>query len=342
MFEREGMELEIAEAAASLLEQSWSSAARRAWLANRAFPPHAWQQGAATGWFDVLVEEAAGGLGLGPVAACAIAEAAGRALLPGPLVDSMVLAPLPHPVCVLRGAQARMRSGVVSGTGLAADWADAARRLVVDAGDVIVAVDPADVGVKVAVGESLDQFRQPCSVDLMGAAVFEVVAEGAAVSTWRARTRSLGLVIHASILLGVAGAALDMAVAYAGARRQFDRPIAAFQAVQHRLADMKVLVESLRSAGYRAQIALRDGPPDEAAAHAVIAKAHASAVAREVLEDALQVHAGIGFTADHDLSLYMLHGLTLQTALGDERTLRRELGLQALSGRTTTRREAEV
>jgi alkylation response protein AidB-like acyl-CoA dehydrogenase len=127
--------------------------------------------------------------------------------------------------------------------------------------------------------------------------------------------------LAAAMLLGLAGRMLSMSVAYARSREQFGRPIASFQAVQHRLADMAVAVESMRSLCYLAQLG---------AAPAAAAKAHASAAAREVAESALQVHGGIGFTAEHELSGYFLRTLELRSAWGDEHVLRRELGRRLL------------
>jgi alkylation response protein AidB-like acyl-CoA dehydrogenase len=128
-------------------------------------------------------------------------------------------------------------------------------------------------------------------------------------------------VLAASMLLGLADRMLAMTVDYARSREQFGRPIAGFQAVQHRLAEMAVAVESMRSLCYLAQLG---------AAGAVATKAHVSAAAREVAESALQVHGGIGFTAEHPVSAYLLRILELRSAWGDEHALRRELGLRLL------------
>ena len=128
-------------------------------------------------------------------------------------------------------------------------------------------------------------------------------------------------VLAAAMLLGLADRMLSMSVDYARSREQFGRPIAGFQAVQHRLAEMAVAVESVRSLAYLAQLG---------AVPAAAAKAHASAAAREVAEAALQVHGGIGFTAEHPLSAYFLRTLELRSAWGDEHALRRELGLGLL------------
>jgi alkylation response protein AidB-like acyl-CoA dehydrogenase len=344
LLEREGVEQDIAEAAEALLSKAWTPEIRRAWMAERIFPMPTWYQGAEAGWLELMVDEADGGLGLGPVEACAVAETAGRHLLPGPLTETIVASTLirgpavrasfGRSISCLQGP-ADLRSGVLSASSLAGEWAANAALLVVDVREAIVGVDPNGRGVKVRKLDSLDAFRQACLVDLEGAEVALVLAEGPSAEAAGINLRNVALVMHASSLLGLAEAMLTMALNYARERRQFDRPISSFQAVQHRLAEMKVLVESLRSACYLAQVTVRDQPSGGATRAATVAKAHGSWVAREVAEGALQVHGGIGFTAEHDLSLYLLHSLTLQSALGDEQHLRRELGLKTLTRPTT-------
>jgi alkylation response protein AidB-like acyl-CoA dehydrogenase len=107
----------------------------------------------------------------------------------------------------------------------------------------------------------------------------------------------------AAEMCGGAAAALDMSVEYAKIRKQFDRPIGTFQAIQHKLADMKVLLENARSLVYYAAWALDNRAPDARLA-AAMAKAYASDACLRVAGDAIQAHGGIGFTWEHDLHLY--------------------------------------
>jgi len=117
-------------------------------------------------------------------------------------------------------------------------------------------------------------------------------------------------VLLAAEQLGTSQRALEMAVAYAGERRQFGRPIGAFQAVKHLCADMYVGVESLRSAVRAAAWAADARTPDHGAL-ASLAQAIASSVAAEATDANLHVHGGIGFTWEHPAHLY------LRRALGD-------------------------
>ena len=117
-------------------------------------------------------------------------------------------------------------------------------------------------------------------------------------------------------LLGVATAAMDMAVEYAKVREQFGKPIGSFQAVKHRCADMLVDVEGMRSAVYWAAWCVGAGAPDASIA-ASTAKAWAADASKRVLASALQVHGGIGFTWEHDLHLYMKRAQLDQVSFGD-------------------------
>jgi alkylation response protein AidB-like acyl-CoA dehydrogenase len=117
-------------------------------------------------------------------------------------------------------------------------------------------------------------------------------------------------------LLGVAGAALDMAVEYIKMREQFDRPIGSFQALQHRAVNDYVEVESTRSLVFQAAEVADAGRGTSAMASAV--KAKASAAALSVAKSAIQMHGGIGFTDEHDIGLYLKRAMALSAQYGNE------------------------
>ncbi|RMD82844.1 MAG: acyl-CoA dehydrogenase [Candidatus Dadabacteria bacterium] len=120
----------------------------------------------------------------------------------------------------------------------------------------------------------------------------------------------------AAEMCGLAGRALEMSVEYAKVREQFGRPIGSFQAIQHKLADMKVGLENARSLVYYAAWALDCGAPDARLA-AAMAKAYASDVCPAIIADAVQVHGGIGFTWEHDLHLYLKRANADAVTCGD-------------------------
>jgi alkylation response protein AidB-like acyl-CoA dehydrogenase len=98
--------------------------------------------------------------------------------------------------------------------------------------------------------------------------------------------------------VGAAAAALAATVAYAKVRVQFGRPIGSFQALQHRMAEMHVLVESARSLSYAAAEALRSGATD-VSLRAAAAKAYCSEALEQVTGEMIQLHGAIGMTWEH-------------------------------------------
>ncbi|MHB2027081.1 MAG: acyl-CoA dehydrogenase family protein [Elusimicrobiota bacterium] len=96
--------------------------------------------------------------------------------------------------------------------------------------------------------------------------------------------------------VGIARAALDEAVSYAKARRQFGRPIAEFQATQMKIADMAMGIDAARLLVYRAADKMRRG--ERATKEASMAKLFASEVANRAATEALQIHGGNGYTRE--------------------------------------------
>ena len=127
-------------------------------------------------------------------------------------------------------------------------------------------------------------------------------------------------------LVGASRAMLELARTHALERIQFDRPIAQFQAVRHRLAESLVAIES--AAGV-ADSAWDDGTPLAAA----VAKAVAGRSARLVAKHCQQVLAGIGFTTEHPFHGFMRRALVLDRILGDTGSLTRAMGEELLRTR---------
>jgi hypothetical protein len=114
-----------------------------------------------------------------------------------------------------------------------------------------------------------------------------------------------GHLLLSAMLLGVAGATRDMAVDYAKLRTQFGQPIGAFQAIKHRCADMAIGAQALGAQLVFAALAERDGWRDagfQNDACRMLAARYALSNARSNI----QVHGGIGFTAECDAHLYLL------------------------------------
>jgi alkylation response protein AidB-like acyl-CoA dehydrogenase len=129
------------------------------------------------------------------------------------------------------------------------------------------------------------------------------------------RTLDRAAVALAAEQLGGAERCLEMAVEYAKVRVQFNRPIGSFQAIKHKCADMLVLVESARSAAYEAAWTAEKSPGELAVA-ASIAKAYASDAYFRCAAENIQIHGGIGFTAEHDAHLHFKRARASRVLLG--------------------------
>lgn len=161
--------------------------------------------------------------------------------------------------------------------------------------------------------------------------VFAAHADGAAVDEWLSADHPTGpghawpdalaraQLCLAHELLGASRQMLELARVHAIERIQFGQPIAKFQAVRHRLAEAYVAIEAADAA---ADAAWRIDTPLAAAT----AKAIAGRNARLVAKHAQQVLAGIGFTTEHDLHLYVRRVLVLDQLCGDSRSLTAAMG----------------
>ncbi len=278
-------------------------------------PTQLWPELAALGIVAVELPEDLGGLGLGPCEWILPLEAAGYHGLPLPLAETLALLP----ALVSSGrtdlAQAvgegRAQVALLPAGGFAQGADDAEAIFEVDGPRLYERVDLSTPQRQPSVDPtrrlfSVDGRRVPVSAD--GHAVFD----RAALAT-------------AAQLLGLSRRMLDMAVAYAKARRQFGKPIGAFQAVQHHLADALLAVEFAAPLVYRAAWALSQDDPD-AVVDISAAKAAASDAARTARKKALQVHGAIGFAHECDLQLYLLRAIALEAAWGDAAWHRARVG----------------
>jgi alkylation response protein AidB-like acyl-CoA dehydrogenase len=184
-----------------------------------------------------------------------------------------------------------------------------------DRGDLgLFAVQAGTPEVRVEPEPSVDGSRKFAAVTLQRATGWRLGAG----DVREAVARTLDRVAVASVVDGVGAAAraLELAVEYAKERVQFDKPIGAFQAVQHLCADMLRTVELGRAAGYYACWAADDAAPEEAHRAATLATAYASEAFAQLGGTAIQVFGGVGFTWEHDIHLFYKRLLTLSVALG--------------------------
>ena len=243
---------------------------------------------------------------LGPLLAVDLARQAGveldeastSAVLDATLLDVAVLTP----------------SGETDG--VAVDAAGSER------GVVLAAEAPGKVRIhEVALGGPLP------ATDLTRAVVPVTIADGAATAGLDgalltdaevARSRALGLTVTVADLVGVIEGALATTIAYAQERQQYGVPIGSFQAVQHLLAEARVLLDGSISVAHYAAWAVDALSPSEALDANAVAKAYCARAARTVCETAIQVHGGIGNTWECFVHVYLRRALLSSAVLGDE------------------------
>jgi alkylation response protein AidB-like acyl-CoA dehydrogenase len=133
-----------------------------------------------------------------------------------------------------------------------------------------------------------------------------------------ARSRALALAITIADLVGTMEGVLATTCDYAKERQQYGVAIGSFQAVQHLLAEARVLVEGAISVQQYAAWAVDALPPDDALEAGAVAKAYCARAARVVCETAIQVHGGIGNTWECFVHVYLRRALLSSALLGDE------------------------
>jgi alkylation response protein AidB-like acyl-CoA dehydrogenase len=143
------------------------------------------------------------------------------------------------------------------------------------------------------------------------------------------RTLDDGRIAVAALSTGLAQGCLEACLRYAEERRAFGRPIGAFQAMQFKIADMKVGVDTARLATYRAAWLRDQGRPYKA--EAAVAKLYASEMAVTTAREAVQIHGGYGFMEDFPVARYYRDSKVLEIGEGTSEIMRwiigRELGL---------------
>ncbi len=282
----------------------------RAWSAGDVAPGRkVWEQLANLGVTALAVPEKFDGLDAHPVDVVVAAERLGRWCVPGPVAESIAVAP------ILLGDDDRC-AGLASGELIATVALPPQTPRAVDADAAGLVLLATDNGVtEAAVGEcheSVDPSRR----------LYDVTATG---ETWQAdvkRAYEFGALATAAQLVGAADALLDATVDYAKQRTQFGRVIGSYQAIKHKLADVHIAIELARPLVYGAALSL--APRDISAA-----KAAASEAGLLAARSALQTHGAIGFTQEHDLSLWLLRVQALRSAWGDPEAHRRRV-LEAL------------
>jgi alkylation response protein AidB-like acyl-CoA dehydrogenase len=288
----------------------------RSWSAGDTAPGRkVWAQLTDLGVTALLVPEKFDGIDAHPVDLVVALERLGRWNVPGPVTESIAVAP------ILLGDDDR--SGALAAGELIATVAApplVPRAVDADTAGLILLAENGSVSdaEKGAEHESVDPSRK----------LFEVGACGDTKPAEVERAFEFGALATAAQLIGAAQAMLDASVEYAKQRSQFGTIIGTYQAIKHKLADVLIAIEMARPLVYGAALSLADGSPDTAR-DVSAAKVAAADAALLAARSSLQTHGAIGYTQEHDLSLLLLRVQALRPAWGDPTWHRRRV-LEAL------------
>jgi alkylation response protein AidB-like acyl-CoA dehydrogenase len=148
------------------------------------------------------------------------------------------------------------------------------------------------------------------------------------------RQSQIAQVLQCAEVVGILQTVFDFTTAWALDRHSFGRPLASYQALKHRFADMKMWLEACRATTSAAVAAVSSRSAD-AALSASIAKSYVGEMATEIIQGCVQMHGGIGVTWEHDLHVYLRRAALYRSMFGtpEEHNLRvyqlQEAGQQA-------------
>ncbi|MFP6850460.1 MAG: acyl-CoA dehydrogenase family protein [Pseudomonas sp.] len=331
--------------------------------ASRSYDAGLWTQLADMGWLGSVLPEAHGGLGLGHVELCAIAEEMGRVLAPVPFASTLYffaqalmqfgteeqqahwLPQVASGDCIgcfaaAEGAgepiparlQASVEGGRLRGDKIPVIDGDVAHVAIVlaqgEQGPGLFLVDLREPGVKRAPLASLDPTRGLAGLSFADVAAEQLgrPGEGLRIATQVYR-RAAALLAFEQI--GGADRCLEMAKTFALERYAFGRPIASYQAIKHKLAEVYVRNELARSNAYYAAWALdKDVDGHEMPIAAAAARIAASDAYWHAAKENIQTHGGMGFTWEVDAHLYYRRAQQLALAAGAPRWWKEHLATE--------------
>lgn len=334
---------------------------------ERGFDPGYWRQGAELGWTSLLVPDDLGGgsiSGVGLMDATLVADGFGRFVSPGPLAPVNVVAA----AIALAGTDAQRDQhlpGLMVGDTVAAwcgaphAWgkgsliaeADGAgfvlngRSEPVEAGaeadlllvtanggaGLVQVLVPADTpGITITSLTGVDLVRRFARVEFDALSLGEDARVGSRDTASRdiEWQWQIALALQAAEMVGAAQRVFDFTLEWTFDRYSFGRPLASYQELKHRFADMKMWLETshaLTSALAREAGARAPGAAETASA----TKAYLGQYLTTLAHDCVQIHGGIGLTADHDIHLYLRRITSDRATYGTPAEHRQRIGRMA-------------
>ena len=317
-----------------------------------------WKGVAEMGWLGATVPEEFGGAGLGYLELVLIAEELGRALAPIPFASSVYLA---TEALLIAGSDEQKQkylpqlcSGELIGTFAVAEGpgdletdavatayadgklngeklpvldGDAAGLAVVlagsSAGPSLVLVDLEGEGVTRTALQSFDPSRSQAKISFAGAPAEQLGQEGQGAEL-TSRLLDRAAVLMGCEQIGGAERTLELTREFTMSRYTFGRPVASYQALKHRLADLYAAIQIATSNGYYAAWALSEDN-DELPVSACSTRVAASDAFILGAEEMIQMHGGVGFTWEYDCHLFFRRAKLLSLALGSPSAWREKL-----------------
>jgi len=317
-----------------------------------------WSLIAEMGWLGLAAPEDLGGLGQGRDALGVLYLELGRVLAPAPVIPALLAVEAVSRSELLTDRAAwieRLVAGevvttslkggaveitvadaggyVVSGQLNAVPDADEAGHLLAWSadGDFCALVPLQQANVAIVPRATWDQSRRLYDVALRGAKLSGelVLARGDAAADLVRDLQEHLLLALAADGVGGASAALEMTVEYLQTRKQFGRPLAMFQALKHRCADLKTQIAAAEALFWTVAEARRGAAQDPLLA-AASAKSYAAEVFHAVAEEAIQLHGGIGLTSEHPCHLFLKRALLNDALAGGGDAWDAAVGAEAL------------
>jgi alkylation response protein AidB-like acyl-CoA dehydrogenase len=348
----------LADTVEELLQKRYTPADRLALLRSDAgWSRELWHLYAELGVLGLAIGEQHGGSGAGAAELLVVMRSFGRALVLEPYLSTVVLgaslvaaagsaeqrgAVLPAVVAgdallafayaeapsrwSLTDIETQYASGRISGQKIAVPGGDSADRL------IVTARTPDGVGLFLVDGGDVARDSYPMQDGVRGADVLlrdapatPLGAGGDAVAVIE-DVLELATAALCAEAVGAMERMLELTVDYLKTRVQFGRPIASFQALQFRAADLYVSLEQARSAALIARLALDD--PDRHARRAAIraAKIQVDVAVRHIAQEAIQLHGGIGMTMEYPVGHYAKRTTVIAKTFADTDLLLAQLG----------------
>ncbi|MBL0244029.1 MAG: acyl-CoA dehydrogenase family protein [Rhodoferax sp.] len=343
-------QVQLGDAVRKWVDKGYTFERRRAAEKAGGFDRAAWNELAELGLCGLYVPEDDGGLGMGPVEGMVVMEELGRGIVLEPLAQSLMAGG------VLAGyADAAIKAAwlpkVASGEALVVlAYQERAARYALDVCEAKATQAPGGYVVNAAkslvpAGDQADAFIVPAKINSQ-LALFLVERQSAGVSTRGYNTQDggraaevllknapatlitqdgltalehavdIGIAATCAEAVGVMDKTLAITAEYMNTRKQFGVAISSFQALRHRMADMKMQLELARSMSYYASLKL-NAPTAERRAALARAKYQLGNSMRYVSQQAVQLHGGIGVTDEYIVSHYFRKLTQMEMTFGD-------------------------